>query len=62
VPLQRFMGLPSTPDACGDLESMDYLAGQGVGLVRQIKPAAEVVREFIEGAHHIVSTLATAAQ
>src|SRR5882672_4729735 len=39
VPLLRFMGFPPTPDASGDLESMDYLAGQGVGLVKEIKPA-----------------------
>jgi NAD(P)H-dependent flavin oxidoreductase YrpB (nitropropane dioxygenase family) len=61
VPLQRFMGFPPTPDASGDLESMDYLAGQGVGLVNDIRPAADVVRELVEGARHILSTL-TAAQ
>jgi enoyl-[acyl-carrier protein] reductase II len=59
VPLQRFMGFPPTPDASGDLESMDYLAGQGVGLVNEIKPAAEVVREFMEGARLVPSTLTT---
>jgi len=57
VPLLRFMGFPPTPDASGDLESMDYLAGQSVGLVKEMKPAAEVVREFLEGARHIISTL-----
>lgn len=31
------------PDVSGDLESMDYLAGQSVGLVKEIKPAAEVI-------------------
>jgi NAD(P)H-dependent flavin oxidoreductase YrpB (nitropropane dioxygenase family) len=56
VPLQRFMGFPPTPDASGDLESMDYLAGQGVGLVNEIRPAADVVRELVEGARHILST------
>ena len=59
VPLLRFMGFPPTPDASGDLESMDFLAGQGVGLVKEIKPAAEVVRDFLEGARHILSTLTT---
>jgi len=59
VPLLRFMGFPPTPDASGDLESMDYLAGQGVGLVKEMKPAAEVVRELLEGARHILSTLTT---
>lgn len=59
VPLLRFMGFPPTPDAAGDLESMDFLAGQSVGLVKEIKPVAEVVREFIEGARHILSQLTT---
>lgn len=36
---------------------MDYLAGQGVGLVKEMNPAAEVVRELLEGARHILSTL-----
>ena len=62
VPLLRFMGFPPTPDASGDLESMDYLAGQGVGLVKEMKPAAEVVREFVEGARHILSTLTTESE
>ena len=59
VPLLRFMGFPPTPDASGDLDSMDYLAGQSVGLVKEMKPAVEVVREFLEGARHILSTLTT---
>jgi NAD(P)H-dependent flavin oxidoreductase YrpB (nitropropane dioxygenase family) len=59
VPLLRFMGFPPTPDASGDLESMDFLAGQSVGLVQEIKPAVEVVRELAEGARHILSRLGT---
>jgi NAD(P)H-dependent flavin oxidoreductase YrpB (nitropropane dioxygenase family) len=57
MPLLRFMGFPPTPDASGDLESMDFLAGQGVGLVKEIKPAAEVVTELLEGARHVLATL-----
>jgi nitronate monooxygenase len=38
---------------------MDYFAGQGVGLVKEVKPAAEVVRELLDGARHILSTLTT---
>jgi NAD(P)H-dependent flavin oxidoreductase YrpB (nitropropane dioxygenase family) len=59
VPLLRFMGFPPTPDAFGDLDSMDYLAGQSVGLVKEVKPAAEVVKEFLEGARHVLSALTT---
>src|SRR5438552_269271 len=40
VPLFRFMGYPPTPDASGDVECMDFVAGQSVGLANEIKPAA----------------------
>jgi nitronate monooxygenase len=52
LPLLRFMGFPPTPDTSGDLESMDFLAGQSVGLVKEIKPAAAVVRDLVDGARH----------
>jgi hypothetical protein len=34
---------------------MDFLAGQSVGLVNEIKPAAEVVREVVEQAVHVLA-------
>jgi hypothetical protein len=52
------MGFPPTPDATGDIDSTSFLAGQGVGLVKEIKPAAEVVRELIQGARELFSRLA----
>jgi NAD(P)H-dependent flavin oxidoreductase YrpB (nitropropane dioxygenase family) len=55
MPLLRFMGFPPNVDATGDLDSMDLLAGQGVGLVREIKPAAEIVREMIAEANQIIA-------
>lgn len=45
VPLRRFGGIPPASDAAGDIESMDFLAGQGAGLVQEIKPAGEIIRE-----------------
>jgi nitronate monooxygenase len=54
VPVLRFMGFPPSTDATGDIESMGLLAGQSVGLVREIKPAAAVVREMVEGARQII--------
>jgi NAD(P)H-dependent flavin oxidoreductase YrpB (nitropropane dioxygenase family) len=53
VPVLRFMEFPPTPDTTGDLDSMDFLAGQSVGLVTDIRTAAEVVRELLEGARRI---------
>jgi enoyl-[acyl-carrier protein] reductase II len=55
VPVTRFMSLPPSTSASGEIESMSMLAGQGVGLVREIKPAAEVVRELVEGAREIIT-------
>jgi NAD(P)H-dependent flavin oxidoreductase YrpB (nitropropane dioxygenase family) len=54
VPLLRFMGFPPSVEATGDIESMGMLAGQGVGLVGEVKPAALVVKELIEGARRII--------
>ena len=54
IPVGRFMSLPSTADASGEVESMALLAGQGVGLVQEITPAGEIVRELVEGARRII--------
>ena len=48
MPVLRFMGFPPNGDASGDIDSMDLLAGQGVGLVREVKPAGQIVRELVE--------------
>jgi nitronate monooxygenase len=53
--LPRFGGIPPAGDAMGDIESMDFLAGQCVGLVQQIKPAAEIIREVVEEAGRILT-------
>jgi enoyl-[acyl-carrier protein] reductase II len=54
MPLQRFVGFPPNLEATGDLEAMDFLAGEGVGLVREIKPAGEIVRELVAEAREIM--------
>jgi len=36
---------------------MDLLAGQGVGLVREIKAAEEIVRDLVDEAREIISRL-----
>jgi NAD(P)H-dependent flavin oxidoreductase YrpB (nitropropane dioxygenase family) len=55
MPVLQFMGLPPNGDASGDIESMSLLAGQSVGLVGEIKPAGQIVRELVEEARQIVS-------
>jgi NAD(P)H-dependent flavin oxidoreductase YrpB (nitropropane dioxygenase family) len=34
---------------------MDLLAGQSVGLVREVKPAGQIVRDLVEEARQIIS-------
>ncbi len=54
MPMRRFMGFPPRADTTGDIESMALLAGQSTGLVNEMKPAAEVVRELVESAERII--------
>ena len=56
MPVLRFMGFPPNREATGDIDSMDLLAGQGVGLVRQIKPAGQIVQELVDEARQIISS------
>ena len=55
IPVLRFMGFPPNADASGDIDSMDLLAGQSVGLVHEVAPAGQIVRELVEEARHIIS-------
>lgn len=48
--VREYVCFPPNRDATGDVESMGMLAGQCVGAVREIRPAAEIVRELAEGA------------
>jgi Dioxygenases related to 2-nitropropane dioxygenase len=54
MPLLRFMGFPPNSEASGDIECMSLLAGQDVGLVAEIKPAATIVRELVEAARCLI--------
>jgi nitronate monooxygenase len=55
IPVQRFVSIPPNQNATGDIDSMALLAGQSVGLVAEIKPAGEVVREIMRGAQELIS-------
>src|SRR5258707_10247943 len=41
----------------GDIESMSLLAGESVGLIDEIRPAAEILRETISGAERLIREL-----
>jgi len=45
-------------DHQGNIEAMPHWAGQGVGLVTQVRPAANIVREISEEAQRTLQRLA----
>jgi hypothetical protein len=45
------------PTTTGDLEEMPLLAGQGVGQVRDVRPAGDIVREMVDDAAAILFRL-----
>jgi nitronate monooxygenase len=55
IPLLRFMGIPPNTATSGDIDKMALYAGQGVGLVREIKPAADVVRELVRETEEVIA-------
>jgi enoyl-[acyl-carrier protein] reductase II len=56
--LRRFTNLVPTPETSGDFEELPLLAGQSVGLVRDVRPAGEVVREMVDEAAAVIGRLA----
>ena len=61
MPVPRFAALPPNNATKGDIESMALLAGQSVGLVNDVKPAGEIVRDMMVEAKRIVATLGSPA-
>jgi enoyl-[acyl-carrier protein] reductase II len=57
MPVQRFVSLPANVHATGDIESMALLAGESVGLVSEIRPAAAILRETVDGAERLIRRL-----
>ncbi|KAI3980808.1 hypothetical protein MKX01_025373 [Papaver californicum] len=55
--LRRFAGQVANPTTIGKLADMVMLAGQGVGLVKDIVPAGEVIRRYVDGAKVIIQKL-----
>lgn len=53
--IKRFAGTVPNVSTTGDLESMAMYGGQGVGLIKEILPTAEVVRRLVEGAQLLIN-------
>lgn len=54
----RYQSTSPRPDFVGDIEALSMWAGQSVALVRDVKPAAEIVQEIYEHARETVQWLA----
>ena len=50
----RYSSGTATSDVTGDIEALPLWAGQGVGLVTRVQPAAEIVHELAEEAESVL--------
>jgi nitronate monooxygenase len=57
MPVLRFQGMPPNASSTGDIELRGLLAGQDVGLIHEIKPAGDIMRELVEGTDRILGGL-----
>jgi len=56
--LVRYQSITPGPEARGDIDALSLWAGQGVGRVHEVKPAAEIVREIADDAAAVLRGLA----
>lgn len=56
-PIPRYASSTPADGQQGQIEAMSLWAGQGVGLVTSIQPAADIVRELDEGADEVLREL-----
>ena len=54
VPMPAFSALPPTPDTTGNLDAMGLPTGKGAHQIRDIKPAAHIVRDLMADARSIL--------
>lgn len=52
--IRQYAGTVPNATTTGDVESMVMYAGQGVGLIKEILPASQVVKMLVEGAQKII--------
>jgi NAD(P)H-dependent flavin oxidoreductase YrpB (nitropropane dioxygenase family) len=60
VPLRRFNSFPAIPEMDGDFDELAMPAGEGVGLIHGIEPAAAVMEQMMAEAEEILTRLASA--
>jgi len=52
--VERYSAIAPYTDVTGDLEGLSNWAGQGVGLVNRIQPAADIVKKIAEEAVQVM--------
>jgi NAD(P)H-dependent flavin oxidoreductase YrpB (nitropropane dioxygenase family) len=57
-PIVRYQSITPGPDTEGDIDALPHWAGQSVGLVSKIQPAADIVRDIVDEATAILRRLA----
>jgi nitronate monooxygenase len=55
--IHRYRSYTPGPDASGDIEALSLWAGQGVGLVKSVQPAAEIVHQIMAQARATLNAL-----
>jgi nitronate monooxygenase len=62
IVVRKFHAFVPVPETSGDWEEMAWLAGQGVGLIREIRPARQIVENMMDEAEAILSRLSGASR
>lgn len=55
TPVQRYQSYTPLPATTGDVAAMSMWAGQGVSMLREVKPVAEIVREIYDQARAVIA-------
>ncbi len=58
IAVRKFDAFVPVPETMGDFEEMAWLAGQSVGLVRDVWPAGQIVEEIMGEAEAVLSRIA----
>jgi NAD(P)H-dependent flavin oxidoreductase YrpB (nitropropane dioxygenase family) len=61
IVVRKFHAFVPLPETSGDWEEMAWLAGQGVGLIREMRPLGEIVEEMMSEAETVLARLADAS-
>ena len=55
MPIPRLSAFPPTRTTTGHVEAMALYAGESVGAITSVEPAADIVRKLVEGAKRILA-------